>query len=97
MGFLRLRARRLRSDSWTKKGDTRQSNPPAGKLHNKYKCSVSGGFHDDKDDRDDGGGDADDSAFPVTLGDLTSGRCTFSIYNPFPLRLEQNNLRGGKG
>ena len=69
-----------------------------GRIHNKYKCSVSGGFHDDKDDSDSGGdGDTNDSAFPVTLGDLTSGQCRFSIYNPFPLRLEQNNLRGGKG
>lgn len=30
----------------SRKGDTLQSNLPAEKLHNKYKCSVSGGHHD---------------------------------------------------
>ena len=32
-----------------------------------------------------------------TLGELASGGCRFSIHNPFPLRLEQKTLRGGKG
>lgn len=79
----------------SRKGDTLQSNLPAEKLHNKCKCSVSGGHHDNRGDSDNGY--ANDSAFPVTLGDLASGGCRFSIHNPFPLRLEPKTLRGAKG
>ena len=82
----------------SKKGDTIQSNPPGEKLHNKYNWSVSGGHHDIRGDSNNGGdGYANDSAFPVTLGELAPGGCRFSIHNPFPLRLEQKTLRGGKG
>lgn len=98
IGFLPLRAKRLPSDSRTKRRNTLQSNPPAGKPRIKSKCSVSEGYHDDEEDDGDGGdSDAEHSAFSTNLGDLTLKGCRFSVSDPFPLRLGQNNLGGGKG